>query len=284
MRPRLLLLIAATMVLVSSCELQANLRLELVEDGSGMVIARFGLDDEFQELVESSGESVEDSIFEDNEILGEIPGAQQRVYEEGDFTWYEASAPFANINALDSLVAADESGENPLAGLDIVVDEERAVVSGSIPLDDFAAQDDEFGGIDPEALTEFFSISVQILMPGEVTSHNADRVLADGALEWDIPLFTTQAALEIEAESDPAGGGGFSIGLLIGSLAVVAALVLGGLWWSRRRRSREAEPAVVGAAAIEVADDVVTDVPGLDTPATPDTTTPPADAGDTTEG
>ncbi len=235
MRPRLVITLAVFMaVMGAGCELQANLKLELRADGSGNVVAQIALDDEFLELIRSSGQDPEEAFFgAGSSFFGDIPEAQQRVYTEGDFTYFEAGAPFDDIAAAQDAFA--DQTDNLLEDVEIRVDENDAVVRGSVSLavlGDLGAAGLE--GFNPEAFSEFFSFHIQIAMPGDVRRHNADRVLEDGTLEWDVPLFGGADTLTIEAESDPSGGGGFPtwawILIIVAAVAVVivgATLVRG---------------------------------------------------------
>lgn len=256
MRHRLVLLVALTALLLSACEMQASFRLELEEDGSGKALVVVGLDEEFQSLIEASGEDPEEAFFQEGSPFDEIPGGETRTYTEGDFTFYEAGAPFSDLNAYRALIAND--ADNPLSELSIEVTEDRAAVEGTVPLDDLTAgaEVDDFEGFSPEALGEFFQLHIQIKMPGKVLEHNAERVLGDGTLEWDIPLVGA-SDLEILAVSDPSGSdGGFPIWAILLLVILGIAAVVGLLAFLGRNRAPSAsspaeEPAPVGAVAVD---------------------------------
>lgn len=258
MNKKLLALIAILGLFASACELRADLRLELNADESGRILITFGLDEEFQALVESGGGSVEDSLFGGDNPIGEIPDAELRTYTEDDFTYYEASAPFADLTELREL-GDQADGENIVDEFNIRYTEDSALVSAAIDLGEITGgdlEDDQLAGIGAEAIAQFFKIRVQIAMPGEVTRHDADRVLDDGTLEWDIPLTGDQQALSIQAESSLTEGGGFPVGLIV--LLVLLALAGVAVFVAfRMRRDRPPPPTEVEA---EIPTPTVTEV------------------------
>ncbi|MEE8331097.1 MAG: hypothetical protein V3R84_04935 [Acidimicrobiia bacterium] len=248
MNKKLVVAIVAFGVLTAGCEMRADFRLILDADESGQVLVSIGLDEEFQALVESSGEPIEDSFFGEDNPFGELPGAEQRTYEEDDFTFYEASVPFSDLNGL-RLLGTD--ADNFLNDFDIEIDEDTAQVSGNIDLAELTGgdlADDQLAGIGADALANIFQFHIQIEMPGSVTSSNRDRVLDDGALEWDIPLTGDVQTLSIEAQSNLKSGGGtpaWLIVLILAALAVAIAFFV--------MRSRRGPPQVVaGETAVAV--------------------------------
>lgn len=249
MRSKILLLTLMASMLVAGCELQANVILDLEADGSGTVGVQLALDEEFKELIDASGEDPTEALLDDGGLFAAIPGSSTRTYTEGDFTFYEATAAFDNVNTFGALVP-DDAG-NPLSELEIRVDDEVALVRGTLDLEQVTDDADleDLGGINPSALSEFFGFHIQIKLPGDVKSHNADRELSDGTLEWDIPIFGGDSVLSIEAESDPTGGGDGFPAWLIFVIAAVVALVVFGLYMARRSEKASQPVAVAGGTA-----------------------------------
>ena len=82
--------------------------------------------------------------------------------------------------------------------------------------------------IDPDAL----SGSLIVALPGEPTEHNADAVLADGRLSWDIPL---DSELYVFADTEyPSGGFPW---WLVGLLAISGGFALA-VWLAAVRRDK----------------------------------------------
>lgn len=259
MNRKLIAAVAVLGVLTAGCELRADLRLDLNADESGQISLLLGLDEEFQSLVELSDEPIEDSLFGADNPFGELPGAEQRTYTEGDFTYYEASLPFDDLNAL-ALIGED--ADNLVDQFGVTFDEETARVSGNLDLGEVTGgdlADDQLAGIATDAIAEFFDINVQVAMPGDVISHNADRVLDDGSLEWDIPLSGEVSTLSIVAESDlTAGSGGFPTLIAL----IVLAFVGGFIFIVMRSRQSSAAPAAT-ASPEDVPPPTVTEMPEI---------------------
>ena len=103
-------------------------------------------------------------------------------------------------------------------------------------------------------------------MPGTVTSHNADEVLADGSLRWELPLLGGTTELHAESEF---GGSGFPWLFVIIALVVVIgiAALVGAITMSSRK-----EKQAVSAAAVASQDAPTpeADLPDADTDLTAD--------------
>jgi hypothetical protein len=120
------------------------------------------------------------------------------------------------------------------------------------------AEEQDLGDIpfDPSQFTgDFLSASFILSMPGTVTVHDADEVLADGRLRWDLPLLGGEVDLHAESEF---GSGGFpwlililGIVLLVGVAATVAAVIMG--------RKQEKQAVADAAAAYPQATPIAND-------------------------
>lgn len=278
MRRRLLVMTAALGLLLAACEAEANVRVELEADGSGTAAVELGVDEEFRELIEASGESLEDALLEGGDEIFSLPGAEQTTFTRGDLDYIAVSLPFDDINELSSL--ADDASDNPLNDLDISIDEDRAVVRGSLDLGDDTLGAADLGEFDPGIIEDVFAFHIQVKMPGDVKESDADRTLEDGTLEWDIPL--TGGVVSIEAISDPSPSNGFPIWLIALIAVAVVAIILAFIWAIRRNKGMPAtdEAALVGApdrpseaaAAVEAAEGEVAHeaAPAPETPNVPD--------------
>jgi len=234
MNKKLVVAVAVFGVLTASCEMRADFRLELNADESGRVRVSIGLDEEFQALVDAGDEPIEDSFFGEDNPFGELPGSEQTTYEDDGFTYYEASAPFSDLNGLALL---GDDADNFLNDFDIRIDENTARVSGNLDLEELTGgdlADDQLAGIGADALANIFQFHIQVDMPGQVTSSNRDRVLDDGSLEWDIPLTGNIGSLAIEAESNLKSGGGTPTWLIVLILLALAAAIAFFVMRSRR--------------------------------------------------
>lgn len=247
---KLWLLAAAVALITTACRMEVNVLMNLEEDGSGSFGIEFGTDEELRNLMSASGESIDFT-----EGLGaDVPGATVTQRTEGDMEFNVVTFEFADQAALQSLLSeADDTGE--FGNFDIVYADDtvtvNATLEGAAGLGNVGDAAGDLGGdFDIESLTSgfadsFFSGSVIISMPGEVTSHNADRELGDGRLQWDLDLDGSD--IVIMAVSDLGGGSSFPIWAIV--LLVVVALAIVFIPAAVRRRRRTAVDAVAAADA-----------------------------------
>jgi len=245
MRRKLLVMTAALGLLLAACEAEINVRVELEADGSGTAAIEIGVDEEFRELIEASGESLEDALLEGGDEIFSLPGAEQVTFTRGDLDYIAVSLPFDDVNDLSSL--ADDASDNPLNDLDISIDEDRAVVTGSLDLGDDTLGAADLGEFDPGIIEDVFAFHIQVKMPGDVKESDADRTLEDGTLEWDIPL--SGGVVTIEAVSDPNPSSGIPIWLIVLIALVVIVVILVLIWAIRSNRGKATtdEAVLVGA-------------------------------------
>ena len=224
---------AAVALLLVSCRAEINIALDVEEDGSGTVGFEFGLDEELRSLMESTGADADD-LFSDLDTGFEGGTAFQR--EEGDMSFQGVLVEFDDVNEISDQLAGSSGDLTGFGEFSFEVGDTEAVFDASL-----LTEEQDLGDfpLDPSALTgDIFSANFIVGMPGTVVEHNADEVLADGRLRWDIPLFGGEKRLH--AVSD-LGGGGFpwlwlllGVALLVGVVATIAAVVLG------RRQQRRA--------------------------------------------
>lgn len=272
-----LVMFALLAVVLTACRIESNVILDIEEDGSAVVGAEIGFDEEFRELLGDMGEGSPEDLF------GELPdfggeNVQPTERTEGDMTFYGVTTTIEDLSTLDASSTAGEAFET----FSYTFDDETATLSATVAPTDLG----DAGGdlpIDPSMITdEFFSANVVVTMPGTVTSHDADEVRSDGTLVWTIPLTGSKS---ISATSD-LGSGGTSNLVLIGLvvLLVVAAIAVVIVSIMNRRRS---QAAVDSAAASHSADMAAAEMvaeggpvePGEpDVPVEPSTTAPVEDA------
>jgi hypothetical protein len=236
-----LVLISLFIVVVAGCRVESNIILEIEEDGSALVGAEIGFDEEFRQLISENGADPTD-IFGDLPTFGDDIVVIERT--EGDMTFVGATSTVPDLSAFAEDSAALETFSTFSYEFDDASAELRATVSAA----DAADIGGDFGdlGFDPSQLTdEFFSANVVVSMPGEVTEHNADVVRQDGTLVWKIPFTGTK---EITATSTYGTSTAnwvliilFAL-LVVGVIAVIAATVL-----SRRQQSQKAVDAAAAS-------------------------------------
>ncbi len=229
MRKTTVLLAAAGALFLVGCRAEVNINLDIEEDGSGVVAFELGFDQEFRDLMASNGADP-DNLFGDLEEtgLGEAEGeAFER--EEGEMSFQGVRLEFDNV---DEIAGALEDSSGDFGGFNtfsLELDDTSAVFDATISapeqnLDDIPFDPSQFAG-------DVFSANFILTMPGTVISHNADEVLADGRLRWDLPLLGGEANFHAESSF---GSGGFpwlpviiGIALLVGLIAMIIAVYLG---------------------------------------------------------
>ena len=263
---------AAVSLLLVSCRAEINIALDVEEDGSGTVAFEFGLDEELRSLMASTGADADD-LFSDLDTGFEGGTTFQR--EEGDMSFQGVLVEFDDVGEISDQLA-DSSGDLASFGeFSFEVGDTEAVFDAAL-----LTEEQDLGNfpLDPLALTgDVFSANFIVGMPGTVVEHNADEVLADGRLRWDIPLLGGEKTLH--AVSD-LGGSSFpwlwvlvGVALLVGVIATIAAVVLG----RRQQRRAVSDAAAAYPQQVPVA-------PGQETPTEPDddaTATEDGEAADT---
>jgi hypothetical protein len=238
---KLVLLVAGIALLAVACRAEINVLVDIEEDKSGTIAFEFGLDDDFRELIESSGGTTDDVFGEFD--LG-IDGGTVTERTEGDMTYTGATQDFDDISTVMTDLVGDTSGEGLFTEFSFVMDDETAELSAAA-----AASTEDLGGdipLDPSELTDdVFSANFILDMPGTVVEHNADEVLSDGRLLWALPILGGEKTFIAKSEF----GGGSSLWwlwiilgvvLVAGVAAIIAAVVLG---------KRQEKQAVTDAAS-----------------------------------
>ncbi len=253
---RTLLLAAAVVLLTTACRAEANFLLNVNDDGSGTVTAEVGVDDELLELINQFGGGTED-------LFDLVPEGQDvETRREGDMTFYSATQAFTDTADLQQQAGVFADADVVFSELDLVVEDGGARLTAKIEAPDSA---DTLEGLGAGGLQDvgedIFSSSLVVDLPGTLEDSNADEVLSDGRLKWDIPLLG--GTVDIQATTS-GGGGGAPIGLIVAIIAAV--LVIGGaIFWSQRRR-RSSVDAIEAMTAPAAPSGVFEPRPGTEQP------------------
>ena len=278
---RLVLVIAGIALLAVACRAEVNVLVDINEDRSGTAAFEFGLDEEFLGLIESSGGSADDLFGELN--LGADEGVAT-VRTEGDMTFTGVTKDFTDVNeAMDELTGVTGSEDPLFQDFSFTMDDETAELTAKVSTPEEALGDAPF---DASALTgDVFAANFILGMPGTVVEHNADEVMADGRLRWDLPILGGDK--DIYAKSEFGGSSLWwlwivlGVVLVLGVIAIIAAVVLG------KRQSKQAvsdaaaqypQPAVgtsaESGATSRDSDTEVPEEPDTEVPDEPDTEVP----------
>ena len=280
---RLVLLVVGIALLTVACRAEINVLVDIEEDRSGTIAFEFGLDEEFRELIESSGGTTDD-VFGEFDLGMEGGTVTERT--EGDMVYTGATQDFDDISEVMADLIGDTSDEGMFTEFSFVMDDETAALSATA-----SQSTEDLGDIpfDPSEITDdVFSANFILGMPGTVVEHNADEVLSDGRLLWSLPILGGTKTFIAKSEF----GGGSSLGwlwillgvvLIVGVAAIIAAVVLG------KRQEKQAvtdaasqypQPAVEATPAAEVAP-AATAVAAAEPAVAEAADTPAAEAADT---
>ena len=253
---KLILLVVGIALLTVACRAEMNVLVDIEEDRSGTIAFEFGLDEEFRELIESSGGTTDD-VFGEFDLGMEGGTVTERTEEEMVYTG--ATQDFDDISDVMADLIGDTSDEGMFTEFSFVMDDETAALSATA-----SQSTEDLGDIpfDPSEITDdVLSANFILGMPGTVVEHNADEVLSDGRLKWSLPILGGTKTFIAKSEF----GGSSSLWwlwvilgvvLVVGVAAIIAAIALG------KRQEKQAvtdaatqypQPAVETAPAADVA-------------------------------
>jgi hypothetical protein len=251
---KVVLLIAGVALVATACRAEVNLIVDVEEDRSGVVVIEFGADDEFIQLIESTG-------GDPNDLFGaldlEIEGSTTTQRTEGDMSYWGIDKTFDDVDEISAaLTEATDAAGATFTDLSFEMDEEQAMLEARI---DSPSEALESLPVDPGLaigqLDDVISFNFIFGMPGTVVEHNADEVLTDGSLLWEIPV--TGGTKEMVATSEFGSSSLWWIWLIIGVVLLVGAVALIVAVLDSRRRSKK---AVDDAAAQSREGDAAEDV------------------------
>lgn len=237
---KLIVLAALGAFVLTGCRLEARVGLDVAEDGSGTAVVEVGIDDELLGLIQPAGIDVEQIVAALGVVSGDGDVDERR---EGDTNYYATTRAFSSVAELEEIIGS--LGDIDVGEISLQVDDEGTVFSGRLDPPQIDATLGGVGLIDPGQLEGAVEFNLDLALPGEVGSNDADEVLPDGTLRWAINL---DGPTEMNAVSS-FGGGGFPAWLV----AIIAAGVvgIGGFLALGRSRDGRAGAAVAAVEAPE---------------------------------
>ena len=239
---RLIPLLLLLVVLATACRIESNLIAEINPDGSGVIGAEIGYDEEAGQFIEEMTGGQD--LFADSPMAG-FPDAEGREENRGDMHYLISTAAVDDIGAaLQQAITADPNSLVQELALDITADRVAVTGRGSLT----GAMEGAEGMLSPDQIAESVSANVRLTLPGRILESNATS--RDGnTLTWALPI--TGEVVQISAVSDPtqSAGGGFPVWAII----VIAAAALAGLGFvvliSRKRGGEVLPPTPATPAA-----------------------------------
>ena len=242
MRKYLFIFAFAALVL-TACRAESNIIIDIDEDGSATISAEIGFDEEMLQLVAQGGDP-EELLTQD--LPPEAEGFEAYSRVDGDMTYYGFSGTVDDLEN-DSLLILGQDFVSDFAEFSYTTDGDQATLIASIVSADIGGGLGDLP-IDPTDITgDIFSANLIVSMPGTVTEHNADEVLSDGSLVWNIPL---TGVIDVVAVSDTgSGSASWILWLLIGVLAIGVIAGIAAVLVSRN----DSKKAVADASAAHAA-------------------------------
>jgi len=203
-RKKLILLVALIALLTSGC-IQADMKLDVKDDGSGTYSAVIAVNAQlFQQLgglsaldpnaePTSSSADICQQMIDDSQK--DVPaGGKVEPYKKGDFCGVKLSAPFANIDEGIALLngSADTGGGASLEDVTLEKKGNGWVFAAKWNPSDSGA---ETTGADAAMTKQFlqgFSFVVRIHLPGGQVQQNADLLEGDGTMVWNLDPTTSR--------------------------------------------------------------------------------------------
>ncbi|MGI9648952.1 MAG: hypothetical protein ACR2OI_10565 [Acidimicrobiia bacterium] len=266
MRRTLPILLAALTLLVTACRGESVTRLRISPEGTATVISEFAFDDEALAIIGDLDDTPEEvlralSEFIDPEALPVAAvGVEPEQFQRGGLHGIRVTIPGLDPHEVATELA---SGDSILDDVVLTLEDGILLMEGRTrDVPDFERA--RLLSLVPGDLSQILSLVLQVEVPGSVSVHNADRVLADGVLEWDLlPAIIDgeDVFVAVEAEVEP----GFQFVDLEGQpflpteaaptddgnawwVAVLPFLLAGAMSWLiiSRLRKRSALPEIEG--------------------------------------
>ena len=208
MARRTLVIVGLFALVLTGCRAESVTRVRIHPDGNATVIAEGAFDEEALELIGEADDRPEDVLTAIAEIIDPsllpvpVQDAQTEQFRRGDLQGLRVTLSGLNAAEASRQISSDNSIIDEVV---LRVDEGVLTISGRTrSLSDFERSG--LQSLAPGDLTEILTLLLQVEVPGRVLEHSADRVLADGLLEWDLLPAITEGrtvAVSVVAEVDP---------------------------------------------------------------------------------
>lgn len=205
---RTLLLLAVAAIALTACRGESVTRLRIAPEGTATLVSEFAFDEEALGIIGELDDTPEDVLRALAEYIdpSALPVAAADVEPE-QFTRGELQGIRVTIPGLDPAEVAAQlsSGNSIIEDITLSLTGDRLAMAGRTrSISDFERA--RLLSLVPGDLSEIVGLVLQVEVPGTVVDHNADRVLADGVLEWDLlraVLEGDDVFVSLEAAVDP---------------------------------------------------------------------------------
>jgi len=245
-----MLVVAGLALVVAACRAEANTIITVEEDRSGTVVFEIGADEEFLSLLESTGADPSD-LLSSGDL--EVPGSTPLQRTEGEMSYWGFEWAFDDVDEISqTLAGAGETTGTDFSELTFEMDDNGAVLDAVIDtpteaISGFPLEPD----IPLGQVADIFSVNFVMAMPGSVVEHNADQVLANGSLLWEIPI--AGGTTEMAARSEFGSSSLWWLWVVLGAVLLIGVAALVGAVIASRRQSRRAVEEASSQAAADTA-------------------------------
>lgn len=203
-----ILTLALLAFLLGACRAESITRLRIAPEGTATIISEFAFDEEALAIIGDLDDTPEEVLRALSEFIdpSALPVGASRVEPE-QFVRGDLQGIRVTIPGLDP----DEVAAQLSAGDSIIDDIALSLSDGTLRMAGRTRDVSDFErarllSLVPGDLSEILSVLLQIEVPGEVSAHNAGRVLSDGLLEWDLLsaiIDGERVDVSVEAAVDP---------------------------------------------------------------------------------
>ena len=203
-----ILVLALFAFMLGACRAESVTRLRISPEGTATVVSEFAFDDEALALIGNLDDSPEDVLRALSEFIdpSALPvaaaGVEPEQFVRGDLQGIRVTIPGLDP---DEVAAQLASGNSIIEDITLSLADGRLQMAGRTrEVSDFERA--RLLSLVPGDLSQILSVVLQIEVPGDVSNHNADRILPGGVLEWDLLPAITEGegvSVSVEASVDP---------------------------------------------------------------------------------
>src|SRR5262245_1239799 len=227
--------IVALALLLTGC-FKLHMNLGINDDNTVSGTIQFGVD---KQLVELSGQSVDDLLKSDSPFPSNAPGVSVKAFDDGEFVGQEATFEDVPLDEFNSGSFAGATGPSAATGSSDTINIQRQgdtfVVTGALDLSSaLSGATGPFAGSGGAELLKTADIKIAFTFPGEVIRAPGGRI--DGNTVTYVPSFgerleinATGSAIDNGQAQDVTsddGGSNLLLFIIIGVVVVVLLLVL----------------------------------------------------------
>ena len=205
---RIVVMLGLGALLLGACRAESVTLIRVDPDGKTAVISEIAFDDEALEAIGKNGDDPQEVLRLLSQLID--PSALPVAGDDSEIEQFERDdlrGVRVSIDGLDPSLVTDRvaSGSSILDFVTIGVENEVLLMTGrtrAIP----AVERETFAALAGGDISTVLNLVLRVEVPGTVTDHNADRIVSEGLLEWDLlPALTRGERVDVfvQAAVDP---------------------------------------------------------------------------------